>query len=1031
MKKLLLFVFPLLFITVISFGQVPNYVPTNGLVGYWPFNGNANDESGNGNDGTNNGATLTADRFGNVNSAYSFDGNTNIRIPIGDSDLGNEYTMALWVNLQNNSNEFPTYVHGINTSSNCPFICQQFNNFGVGTNHYQGIASGNTGTQLSALNTTAPNIWYNVVISTSSSAGSVFYINGFVVDTETALNFSVTGDSIQIGDGLNGATDNFIGYVDDIAIHNRALSESEIQQLYASCTSPITLNNLPDQTSCAGDLVTLTANATVLPEDNLVITGVFDGPLTGGTPKGVELYVLKDINDLSEYGIGSANNGGGTDGEEFTFPFASASAGEYIYLASDSTQFNNWFGFDADYVTSAVNINGDDAIELFYVSNVIDVFGDINLDGTGEPWDHVDGWAYRNNSTGPDGNVFVLNNWSFSGTNALDGELLNSTAASPVPIGTFTHAGNSAINTYTMDVTAAGSMDYTFAGDFSGADPAININLGDTLVFNVNTPGHPFWINTVQGTGASNGVAVANNGTSSNTITWVPTAAGTYYYNCEFHSMMTNTITVGAPAISYAWDNGVVNGVPFTPAASGEYIVIATGGVGCTATDTVNIIVNALPSVDAGTFLPICDGDTVTLSGAGATTYIWDNGISDGVLFTPSTTTLYTVTGTDANGCSASDTVSVGIWNLPLVDAGADQPVCDGNQATLSGSGAASYVWNNSVSDGVAFTPVSTATYTVIGTDGNGCKNSDQVEVSVNALPVVSAGPDVAVCAGDSAILNGSGAASYTWDNGIMDGVHFIPVAANTYTVTGTDGNGCANTDQVAVTLNVLPTVVAGVDQTVCAGDPVTVSGAGASSYTWDNGISDGVAFTANATATYTVIGADVNGCENTDDMLVTVTPSPNVVAVVAADTVCVNLENVTLSGSPAGGVFSGNGVTDDRFYPTVAGVGSHDVLYSYTDPTTGCLGTDSLTMVVEECTGITENGRSNLSIYPNPTSDQITLDIKGYSGVINVNVYDLQGRLLETTTNNVVSLRKHAKGIYVLKVSYGVVTEEIRVVKE
>ena len=122
--------------------------------------------------------------------------------------------------------------------------------------------------------------------------------------------------------------------------------------------------------------------------------------------------------------------------------------------------------------------------------------------------------------------------------------------------------------------------------------------------------------------------------------------------------------------------------------ASGEYIVIATGGVGCTATDTVNIIVNALPSVDAGTFLQICDGDTVTLSGAGATTYIWDNGISDGVLFTPSTTTLYTVTGTDANGCSASDTVSIGVWNLPLVDAGADQAVCEGNSVTLSGAGA-------------------------------------------------------------------------------------------------------------------------------------------------------------------------------------------------------------------------------------------------------------------------------------------------------------------------------------------------------
>ena len=89
------------------------------------------------------------------------------------------------------------------------------------------------------------------------------------------------------------------------------------------------------------------------------------------------------------------------------------------------------------------------------------------------------------------------------------------------------------------------------------------------------------------------------------------------------------------------------------------------------------------------------------------------------------------------------------------------------------------------------------------------------------------------------------------------------------------------------------------------------------------------------------------------------------------------------------------------------------------------------MNIVDEECTGITENGLSNLTIFPNPTSDQITIDIKGYNGVINVEVYDLQGRLLETTTNTIVSLKKHPKGIYVLKVSYGEVTEEVRVVRD
>ena len=171
---------------------------------------------------------------------------------------------------------------------------------------------------------------------------------------------------------------------------------------------------------------------------DLLITGVVDGPLTGGIPKAVELYVVNDIVDLSNFGLGAANNGGGTDGEEFTFPADSATAGQFIYVATESVEFTNFFGFAPDYTDgTAVSVNGDDAVELFVGGVVIDVFGDINVDGTGQPWEYLDGWAYRVSGTEADGTIFNLANWSFSGINALDNESSNATATTPFPLGTF------------------------------------------------------------------------------------------------------------------------------------------------------------------------------------------------------------------------------------------------------------------------------------------------------------------------------------------------------------------------------------------------------------------------------------------------------------------------------------------------------------------------------------------------------------------------------------------------------------------
>ena len=217
-------------------------------------------------------------------------------------------------------------------------------------------------------------------------------------------------------------------------------------------------------TGVTDQLIAVNGNAYGPPTSSLIITGVFDAQ-NGSSPKGVEMYVENNIDDLSLYGVGSANNGGGTDGQEFTFPAVSATAGQFIYLigSNQTDKFNTFFGFTSDYESGAMFINGDDAIELFENGVVIDVHGDIDVDGTDESWDSVDSWAYRVNSSGPDGSSFVLANWTFGGTGQLDGAT-NSESTSPFPIGTYSN-------------TTASTNDNSIAGFSAYPNPVKGNNL--------------------------------------------------------------------------------------------------------------------------------------------------------------------------------------------------------------------------------------------------------------------------------------------------------------------------------------------------------------------------------------------------------------------------------------------------------------------------------------------------------------------------------------------------------------------------
>ena len=389
----------------------------------------------------------------------------------------------------------------------------------------------------------------------------------------------------------------------------------------------------------------------------------------------------------------------------------------------------------------------------------------------------------------------------------------------------------------------------------------------------------------------------------------------------------------GSGVVSYSWDNGIPNGVSFTPPVGiTTYTVTGTDANGCQDTDQVDVTVWALPNVNAGSDQSVCDGVQVTLSGSGAQTYSWDNGVSNGVAFTQGVgTTTYTVTGTDANGCVNTDQVNVTVNANPTVNAGSYGPVCpEAGLVALAGTPSGGTFSGTGVT-GSNFDPgVGTQTITYNYTDGNGCSNSATTNIVVNPAAVVNGGSDQSVCEGGSVTLSGSGVVSYSWDNGIPNGVSFTPpVGITTYTVTGTDANGCQDTDQVDVTVWALPNVNAGSDQSVCDGVQVTLSGSGAQTYSWDNGVSNGVAFTQGVgTTTYTVTGTDANGCVNTDQVNVTVNANPTVNAGTYT-AVCPESGTVALAGIPVGGTFSGIGVTGSNFDPSV---GTQTITYTYTD---------------------------------------------------------------------------------------------------
>ena len=178
---------------------------------------------------------------------------------------------------------------------------------------------------------------------------------------------------------------------------------------------------------------------------DLVITGVIDGPLSGGTPKAIELFVTTDIADLSLYGVELVSNDGNTTGAVETYFSGSATAGQYLYVATEAVEFQNVFGFAPTFTTGDANHNGDDDFYIYFdadgkagagAATLIDVWGGSDgLDNTGTDYDILDSWAYRNDGAGPN-TTFTTSEWTIASVDSLDG-LDAAGVNAAVPFGTY------------------------------------------------------------------------------------------------------------------------------------------------------------------------------------------------------------------------------------------------------------------------------------------------------------------------------------------------------------------------------------------------------------------------------------------------------------------------------------------------------------------------------------------------------------------------------------------------------------------
>ena len=491
--------------------------------------------------------------------------------------------------------------------------------------------------------------------------------------------------------------------------------------------------------------------------------------------------------------------------------------------------------------------------------------------------------------------------------------------------------------------------------------------------------------------------------------------AGADQSTCAWATVQLNA----SGGVSYSWSptaglsNPMIANPVFTPIATTTFTVTVTNAQGCTDTDQVTVFVNGNAPINAGADQTICQGGTAFLNASGGVSYAWSpsTGLSNPTIANPvanpNQTTTYTVTSTNAQGCTGTDQVTVFVNGNAPINAGSDQTICRGMRALLNTTGGVNYTWNPSIglnnpniANPIA-SPNQTTTYTVTSTNAQGCTGSDQVTIFINgacdsdgdgysdaeedangngivdpgesdpndpcdpdgATAIIS--PNQIICTGQQAFLNASGGISYTWSPsiGLSNPTIANPIATpsqtTTYCVTVTNTRGCTDVACVTVTIATPPTVVGCPDKYICRGGSTRLTVNGGQSWVWspntglDNPFSPAPYAAPTTTTVYTVTGTDANGCTSTDEVIVFVEDNISIHAgndqtICRGGTAFLNASGgLSYQWSPSTGL--SNPTTSN---PTANP--SQTTIYTLTSTNAqGCTGTDQMTVFVTQGTEV------------------------------------------------------------------------------